>query len=86
LVVPGGRAPEYLRLDDAVVRLVRDFDASKKPIAAICHGGDYSPPPASSEESIVRRIPPAVPKWNWREVRTCRRVPDSTTRMWMAIL
>lgn len=38
LVVPGGRAPEYLRLDERVLRLVRDFDHANKPIAAICHG------------------------------------------------
>ena len=38
LVIPGGRAPEYLRLNPAVLEIVRDFDKSKKPIAAICHG------------------------------------------------
>jgi protease I len=38
LVIPGGRAPEYLRLDDNVTALVRDFAAQNKPIAAICHG------------------------------------------------
>ena len=38
LVIPGGRAPEYLRLDDRVVQMVAHFDAAKKPIAAICHG------------------------------------------------
>jgi protease I len=38
LVVPGGRAPEYLRLDPRVLEIVREFDAAKKPIAAICHG------------------------------------------------
>ena len=38
LVIPGGRAPEYLRLNPAVVKLVAAFDAAKKPIAAICHG------------------------------------------------
>ena len=38
LVVPGGRAPEYLRLNERVLQIVRDFDAAKKPIAAICHG------------------------------------------------
>lgn len=38
LVIPGGRAPEYLRLDDRVVELVAHFDAARKPIAAICHG------------------------------------------------
>jgi len=38
LVVPGGRAPEYLRLDEKVLRLVRHFATAGKPIAAICHG------------------------------------------------
>jgi protease I len=38
LVIPGGRAPEYLRLDPAVTRLVQQFAQAKKPIAAICHG------------------------------------------------
>ena len=38
LVLPGGRAPEYLRLDERVLQIVRDFDQAQKPIAAICHG------------------------------------------------
>ena len=38
LVVPGGRAPEYLRLNERVLEIVREFDAAGKPIAAICHG------------------------------------------------
>jgi protease I len=38
LVIPGGRAPEYLRLDEKVLSLVRYFAQSNKPIAAICHG------------------------------------------------
>src|SRR5205807_10596311 len=38
LVLPGGRAPEYLRLNEDVLRLVRHFADAKKPIAAICHG------------------------------------------------
>ncbi|VVM04503.1 DJ-1/PfpI family protein [Methylacidimicrobium tartarophylax] len=38
LVIPGGRAPEYLRLNSAVLDLVRHFLKSGKPIAAICHG------------------------------------------------
>ena len=38
LVVPGGRAPEYLRLNARVLDIVREFDAAQKPIAAICHG------------------------------------------------
>lgn len=38
LVIPGGRAPEYLRLHDAVLEAVKHFAQSDKPIAAICHG------------------------------------------------
>src|SRR4029077_3513314 len=38
LVVPGGRAPEYLRLNQEVIRIVRHFAEAGKPIAAICHG------------------------------------------------
>src|SRR5213078_2125651 len=38
LVIPGGRAPEYLRLNEQVLNLVRAFAASSKPIAALCHG------------------------------------------------
>ena len=37
LVLPGGRAPEYLRLDEKVLRLVKHFITKDKPIAAICH-------------------------------------------------
>ena len=38
LVIPGGRAPEYIRLDDRVIEIVRHFDEADKPIAAVCHG------------------------------------------------
>ncbi len=38
LVIPGGRAPEYIRLNEAVLELVRYFAEAGKPIAAICHG------------------------------------------------
>lgn len=38
LVVPGGRSPEYLRLNARVLDIVRHFAETQKPIAAICHG------------------------------------------------
>lgn len=38
LVIPGGRAPEYLRLNQKVIDIVRNFSGANKPIAAICHG------------------------------------------------
>jgi protease I len=38
LLIPGGRAPEYLRLNSRVLDIVRHFAREEKPIAAICHG------------------------------------------------
>jgi protease I len=38
LVLPGGRAPEYLRLNEKVLEMVRHFFTTNKPVAAICHG------------------------------------------------
>jgi protease I len=37
LVLPGGRAPEYIRLNARVIEIVRHFSKANKPIAAICH-------------------------------------------------
>jgi len=39
LVIPGGYAPDKLRRSEAVLVLVREFDAAAKPIAFICHAG-----------------------------------------------
>jgi len=38
LLIPGGRSPEYLRLDDRVLALVRHFAEMGKPLASVCHG------------------------------------------------
>jgi len=38
LVIPGGRAPEYIRLNPDVLKIVRHFAEKNKPLAAICHG------------------------------------------------
>ncbi|MFZ8236470.1 DJ-1/PfpI family protein, partial [Staphylococcus aureus] len=38
LVIPGGRAPEYLAMDKSVLELVNKFSNSGKPITSICHG------------------------------------------------
>ncbi len=38
LVIPGGRAPEYLRLNERLIEIVRQFATADKPIASICHG------------------------------------------------
>jgi protease I len=38
LCLPGGRAPEYLRLNNKVIEFAKHFASTNKPIAAICHG------------------------------------------------
>jgi protease I len=38
LLIPGGHSPDQLRADDRVVRFVKAFDATKRPLAAVCHG------------------------------------------------
>jgi protease I len=38
LVIPGGRAPEYLRMNKQVIAIVQHFSRENKPIAAVCHG------------------------------------------------
>ena len=37
-MIPGGRAPEYLRLNETVLKIVQHFAQANKPIASICHG------------------------------------------------
>ena len=38
LFITGGRAPEYIRLNPQVIKIVKEFFKAKKPVAAICHG------------------------------------------------
>lgn len=38
LLLPGGRAPEYLRLNEKVLDMIRHFFTENKPVGAICHG------------------------------------------------
>ncbi len=38
LLIPGGRAPEYLRLNSRVIAIVQHFAQNNKPVAAVCHG------------------------------------------------
>lgn len=38
LLIPGGRMPEYLRLNPKVIEIVKYFIEKEKPVAAICHG------------------------------------------------
>ena len=37
-MLPGGRAPEFLRYDADLLRITQHFFAARKPVASICHG------------------------------------------------
>jgi len=62
LVIPGGRAPEYLRLNPKVLTLVRHFDKSEKPIAALCHGAQILAAAQVIEGKRVSAYPACAPE------------------------
>lgn len=62
LVIPGGRAPEYLRLNEDVIRLVRDFNKAGKPIAAVCHGAQILAAADILKDRRVSAYPACAPE------------------------
>lgn len=62
LVIPGGRAPEYLRLDETLIRLVRAFMHADKPVAAICHGAQILAAAKVIEGRTVSAYPACRPE------------------------
>ncbi len=62
LVVPGGRAPEYLRLDSRVIEIVQSFAKQKKPIAAICHGSQLLAAAKVIEGKSISAYPACAPE------------------------
>lgn len=62
LVVPGGRAPEYLRLDNAVIAAVKHFFEADKPVAAICHGAQILAAARVIEGRTVSAYPACRPE------------------------
>ncbi len=62
LVVPGGRAPEYLRLNERVLELVRHFMEADKPMAVICHGAQILAAAVSLEGRKVSAYPACAPE------------------------
>lgn len=62
LVIPGGRAPEYLRLNAAVLDLVRHFADAGKPIAAICHGAQLLAAAGVLRDKRVSAYPACAPE------------------------
>ena len=64
LVIPGGRAPEYLRLNKAVLEVVRHFAQAGKPIAAICHGAQLLSAAGVLEGKVCSAYPAVGPEVN----------------------
>ena len=81
LVVPGGRAPEYLRLDERVLEMVRHFFTNDKPVAAHCHGLQILRPRESFAGGVARRTRPCGRN-------SCRpvRPGSSPVRVWMTLV
>lgn len=62
LLIPGGRAPEYLRLNDDVIGLVRAFNDANKPIAAVCHGAQILAAADIIKDRRVSAYPACAPE------------------------
>lgn len=64
LIIPGGRAPEYIRLNEAVLKAVRHFAETNKPIAAICHGAQVLAAAGVIEGKSCSAYPAVAPDVN----------------------
>jgi len=62
LVIPGGRAPEYLRLNTDVLAMVKYFFTTNKPVAAICHGAQLLAAAQVLENRICSAYPACQPE------------------------
>ncbi len=73
LVIPGGRAPEYIRLNPEVIKIVKHFAEAHKPIAAICHGAQVLAAAGVIEGKACTAYPAVGPDVTgaggvWREI------------------
>jgi protease I len=62
LVIPGGRAPEYLRLNEKVIAAIQHFAKANKPIAAICHGAQLLAAANVIEGKTISAYPAVKPE------------------------
>jgi len=90
LVLPGGRGPEYLRLDNNVIEMVRHFVEEDKPIAAICHGLQILATVGGIEDKTLTAYPACGPEMklagaDYKDVEPTEAVRDGnlvTTPAW----
>jgi protease I len=62
LLISGGRAPEYIRMNDRVLEIVREFAKADKPIAAVCHGAQVLTAAGVVEGKSVSAYPAVGPE------------------------
>ncbi len=62
LIIPGGRAPEYLRLNVQVLEIVRHFSRENKPVATICHGPQLLAAAGALEGKSCTAYPAVAPE------------------------
>ncbi len=62
LLISGGRAPEYIRMNEKVLDIVRDFVKADKPIAAVCHGAQVLTAAGVVEGKTVSAYPAVGPE------------------------
>lgn len=90
LVLPGGRAPEYLRREDGVLDMINHFVETEKPIAAICHGLQLLSAADAVEGKTITAYPACGPEMqaagaNYKDVEATEVVIDGnwvTTPAW----
>lgn len=81
LVIPGGRAPEYIRLNERVLEIVRHFANANKPIAAICHGAQVLTAAGVVKGKKISSYPAVGPEVNaaggeWQDIPIDKAVVD----------
>eukprot|EP01155_Anaeramoeba_flamelloides_P039571 Anaeramoba_flamelloidesc32248_g2_i1.p1 GENE.c32248_g2_i1~~c32248_g2_i1.p1 ORF type:complete len:189 (+),score=30.60 c32248_g2_i1:85-567(+) len=64
LLIPGGRAPEYIRLNGRVIEMVKYFDDEKKPIASVCHGAQVLVAAGVVKDKTCSAYPACAPDIN----------------------
>ena len=62
LVIPGGRAPEYLRTNEKVLEIVRHFFDAGKPVAALCHGAQLLVAAGVAKGRSISAYPAVAPE------------------------
>jgi len=81
LMITGGRAPEYLRMNPRIIQIVRHFAETGKPIAAICHGAQILAAANVIKGKKISAYPAVQQKLSYR-CRVCRNTNRRSSSRW----